>query len=123
MGVPDFQFDYRNPLEIARKLQFLSIKCAIDRARKKILPAIPASLRDLAVVLDTYEPTAQIYRGLVQANDAVALLFISDVMIAALNTAEEIYIDGTFKVILDYYYNWYIAEVNNYNYFDLINLM
>lgn len=76
----------------------------MERARKKILPPIPATLSDLAVFLDTYVPTENIYRGSVEGDDGdIALLFISDPMLEVLNTAEEIYIDGTFKVILNYY--------------------
>lgn len=93
-------FHFSNPT-VAPKLLFPACKSAMRRARAKIRPLIPASLRELADALRTYEPTLKYYRGHVEANqDSIALIFISDKMLEALNTASELYVDGTFKVML-----------------------
>lgn len=72
----------------------------MKNARIKVGRKTPASLEEFAVLLESYEPTKNFYRGCVTSSDGqCALIFISDIMLAALKSAKELLMDGTFFVI------------------------
>lgn len=75
------------------------MKSVMTRERTKQRPPIPCTFQALCTDLFKYEWIKNFYQGSVIAQDnSMAAIFSSDVLINALKTSTEIFVDGTFSV-------------------------
>lgn len=80
---------------------FQAARSLIRRERERIRPPVPATISALGLMLNTYQPCRDVYRGMVSAPgnpDECAVIFAGDQMLQRLSETSEIYIDGTFDV-------------------------
>lgn len=95
----------------AAYISYNCMKSILSRQRTKSRPILPDDLHSLHKVLETYEPTRNIYKGCaVSADNKIALIFSNNTLLELLSEACEIFVDGTFSVIIlctflmNYYY-------------------
>ena len=74
------------------------MKSFIKRIRKTLLPPLPRTFTELGEALEIYAPATNIYKGSVNRGGASAVIFASNEMLASLNRARWLHIDGTFSV-------------------------
>lgn len=73
----------------------------MQKARRKNVPPTPRNLREMADILEEYEPIRGVYRGCaVGVDGSLALVFIHESMIEPLSKCSQLFTDGTFKVKL-----------------------
>lgn len=75
------------------------MKSVMARERAKQRPPIPHTFQALSTDLNKYDWIKDFYKGSVTAQDgSMAAIFSSDVLIDALKTTTEMFVDGTFSV-------------------------
>lgn len=75
------------------------MKSVMARERTKQRSPIPHTFQALSTDLNKYDWIKDFYKGSVVAQDgSMAAIFSSDVLINALKTTTEIFVDGTFSV-------------------------
>lgn len=95
----------------------------IHRARKDIRPPNPRSFEELERLLPTYWATENCFRGRVNGPDGeTAFIFISDAMVESLNHAQELFMDGTFKIVphglgLDQVFMMFLRKLNHVSFY------
>lgn len=73
----------------------------MKKERRKNVPVTPPTLREMSETLMTYVPVDTIYRGMAESeDDGCALIFVHPDMIQPLRECTQLYVDGTFKVVL-----------------------
>jgi len=98
-------------LGVAPYISYNNMKSILSRHRITSRPDIPNDLHTLHKQLDMYTPTSNIYKGYATSSDnKIALIFSNDILLNALSEAYEIFVDGTFSVILFLY-------ISCFNYF------
>lgn len=70
------------------------------RERRKIGLKQPKSLFHLSEMINANTRFSNILKGFVQVNNDSAIIFSSQELLTQLNKEDEIFIDGTFKVII-----------------------
>lgn len=84
---------------MAQYFKFENVKTAMSRERKKYMPSLPKTLQQLGVTLQDLDLTRNIYLGTSLASDgSVHVMFGHQTHLALLNSATEIFVDGTFSV-------------------------
>lgn len=88
------------------------------RERAKQRPPIPHTFQALSTDLNKYDWIKDFYKGSVTAQDgSMAAIFSSDVLIDALKTTTEMFVDGTFSVRCFFLKKFFIFECINILYF------
>ncbi|XP_039309456.1 uncharacterized protein LOC120358649 isoform X1 [Solenopsis invicta] len=90
----------RTNLEVAAHISYNSMKSVMARERAKQRPPIPHTFQALSTDLNKYDWIKDFYKGSVTAQDgSMAAIFSSDVLIDALKTTTEMFVDGTFSIV------------------------
>jgi len=80
-------------------MSYRIIRSLLNREQLRRRPETPKSIAELDVALINYQPVQHIFKGTVLSDENHrAVIFTSDVLLDALATATEIYMDGTFSV-------------------------
>lgn len=81
-------------------LEWRSVKQILLRKRRKAGFCRPKTLEELAGYLLKNSKLKLIFKGVVKHGTQMALLFSTDKLISELNRQTEVYMDGTFEVML-----------------------
>lgn len=75
------------------------------RVRRKNHYGQPRNLRHLSKLINKHQDLKKILMGVVKEGNDYALLFSDPKLLKCLNEQRELYMDGTFDVILNFKYN------------------
>ncbi|XP_036143828.1 uncharacterized protein LOC105838291 [Monomorium pharaonis] len=82
-------------------VSYSTVRNFLNREQLRQRPETPQTIVELDVVLKNYPPVQYIFKGIILSDDGYrAVIFASDALLDLLVSTTEIYMDGTFKVVL-----------------------
>ncbi|XP_076397916.1 uncharacterized protein LOC143263938 isoform X2 [Megachile rotundata] len=88
-----------NP-DAAAYISYNSMKSIMSREKAKSRPPLPKTVQSAHEMLENYDVLKDIYQGCtISTENKYALIFSNSALLSALESAKEIYMDGTFSVV------------------------
>lgn len=78
-----------------------TVRRQMETARETVRPTIPKKFNDLGSIIKGYEPVADYFRGMAvdTVDDKAALIFAANGLLDPLKKCNQLFGDGTFKVV------------------------
>ena len=90
---------------------FRHIESSMCKRRRRLLPPLPKDAGDFTQLI-VKSPFAHLYRGSVNHDGAVAVIFASDFMLMKMNNVDKIQFDGTFFTVPSIFYQLFTVFVS-----------